>query len=408
LNDQVRDTVLHYLADCSLADRQIHNLCNLVQDEGKDVCQVILHVLTHVDYEVDAAENCWLEILSHHKELSRLVGRPVSLQTAICDYFCYVRKTLKAPKIVDIEAFEETLQDLSNDYLTGLSNRKEFDAHLQQEFAKAERRGRPLTLLIFDLDDFKKINDNFGHQTGDLVLKNISAIIAHEKRLEDTAARYGGEEFALILPDTNKLEALVLAERIRVQVESAVIALGNENINITISGGIASFPIDTVEKETLVSYADHALYTAKRIGKNMVSLYQAEKRRYLRLDLHRDFKVNLSPDQNNGEDNLVNLRSKNICLGGILFESKTLFQLGSLLEIVLELEDSTAPLVIRSEVARVEKTGPTSYDIGVSFLAMEGNCLHFLSRYICRHLEQLGQLCSSTRHVLDRTATYAA
>ena len=408
MNDQVRDTVLHYLADCSLAERQIQNLCTLVQDEGKDVCQVILHVLTHVEYDVEEAENFWRQILAHHHDLTESVGRPVSLQTAICDYFCFVQKSMKAPKIVDIEAFEETLQDLSNDYLTGLSNRKEFDCHLEQEFAKAERRGRPLTLLILDLDDFKKINDTFGHQTGDQVLKKISAIIAQEKRVEDTAARYGGEEFALILPDTTKIEALVLAERIRSQIAKAIVTCDQKEIEVTISGGIAAFPVDTVEKEDLVSYADHALYTAKKTGKNIVSIYQAEKRRYLRLDLHKNFKVKLTTDQDNGRNDLVDLQSKNICLGGILFESKTRFELGSRLEIVLELENSTQSLVVTSEVVRVEKLTKNQYDLGVSFLAMEGNCLHFLSRYICRNLEELGQLCIPTQHVLERTVNYAA
>ena len=271
--DQVRHTVLGCLQDCSFPDRQIATFNELIAQEGKQTCKVILQVLSHLDLDLEEAEKCWQEIVQHHRELSDLVGRPLGLQATMCDYFCSVRKDFKHPKIIEAQLFEEALQDLSHDYLTGLSNRKEFENHLQQEFSKAERRGRPLSLLFLDLDDFKRINDTFGHQAGDLVLKRVSSIFETLKRVEDTATRYGGEEFAIILPDTDKYQAMILAERIRTQVEKARISFAENEIQITISAGIATYPQDAVGKTALVISADHALYSAKRNGKNLVFLY---------------------------------------------------------------------------------------------------------------------------------------
>ncbi|MBU4034061.1 MAG: GGDEF domain-containing protein [Proteobacteria bacterium] len=404
--DQQRHSVLSCLQDCSIPDRQIATLNELIAQEGKQTCQSILNVLAHLDLDIEAAENCWHDVVRHHGELSDLVGRPLSLQTAMCDYFCSVRKHITHPKIIDLQLFEEALQDLSCDYLTGLSNRKEFETHLQQEFAKAERRGRPLSLLFLDLDDFKRVNDTFGHQAGDLVLKRTSSIIEALKRVEDTAARYGGEEIAIILPDTDKYQAKVLAERIREQIEKARISYAEDEIRITISAGIASYPQDAVGKTALVSSADHALYSAKRNGKNIVSLYQPEKRRYLRIDFTQQLEVKFANGKKGNIRQTFTPKGKNLCVGGILFESNKDIEIDTCLEIKIDLGTGT-PLPLHGKVARVEKMKGGKYDIGVFFQGTGGNAMHTLSKYICQHFEWLGQVCLPTQRVFERTGYYS-
>lgn len=161
--------------------------------------------------------------------------------------------------------YERTVVLSNSDSLTGLWHHGYFQYLLGEEIKKAAREKQSFTMLMIDIDNFKHFNDINGHQSGDAILRRISAIFNDVSRKIDIIARYGGEEFAIILPYTKKEEALVLAERLRKSVEE------NQEIkNITISIGAASFPEDGQDKETLISKADRALYEAKRTGKNKV------------------------------------------------------------------------------------------------------------------------------------------
>lgn len=161
--------------------------------------------------------------------------------------------------------YEKTLVLSNSDSLTGLWHHGHFQYLLKEEIKKNSSEKQNFTLLMIDLDDFKKFNDAYGHQAGDAILKNISNIFREVSRKIDIVARYGGEEFAIILPNTKKDEALVLAERLR-----KYVAENQLSKNITISVGVATFPEDGEEKEYLISKADRALYEAKRTGKNKV------------------------------------------------------------------------------------------------------------------------------------------
>ncbi|MBU4589579.1 MAG: sensor domain-containing diguanylate cyclase [Candidatus Omnitrophica bacterium] len=161
--------------------------------------------------------------------------------------------------------YERTLVLSNSDSLTGLWHHGYFQYLLGQEIEYASLRKQSFSILMIDIDDFKKFNDTNGHQAGDAMLRSISSILKKISKRIDIVARYGGEEFVILLPATKKQEAIVLAERLRKSVEE------NKNLNgITISLGVASFPEDSEEKETLISHADKALYKAKRTGKNKV------------------------------------------------------------------------------------------------------------------------------------------
>ena len=152
------------------------------------------------------------------------------------------------------------------DGLTGLANRRTFEATLERELSRAARSGEPVTLVMVDVDHFKKLNDTFGHQAGDEVLGLVSGVLAKACRDFDTAARYGGEEFAVILPACSSAESLVVAERLR---ES--IAAIDTVTEVTASAGVATFPAHASDPEGLINAADEALYESKRAGRNRVT-----------------------------------------------------------------------------------------------------------------------------------------
>ncbi|MBD3789507.1 MAG: GGDEF domain-containing protein [Campylobacterales bacterium] len=156
-----------------------------------------------------------------------------------------------------------------HDALTGLYNRGHFDQKLQEELNRTLRYGRSLSLLMLDIDFFKKVNDTYGHQAGDEVLKNIAHIILSSIRNSDYAARYGGEEFAIILPETDPTEAVQLAERIRTAIEQNKFKTSENDIPITISIGVGTSKKETTP-ELLIEAADSALYQAKENGRNQV------------------------------------------------------------------------------------------------------------------------------------------
>ena len=160
----------------------------------------------------------------------------------------------------------------TTDGLTKLFVPRYFQLLLDQEINRSRRHNQPFSLIMMDIDNFKTFNDTYGHQLGDEVLKNVARTIKKISRAVDVPARYGGEEFILILPETDTIGALVAAEKIRRSVEELEISYDIENLHLTISLGIATFPTQADNKESLIKSADRALYTAKRAGKNRVSL----------------------------------------------------------------------------------------------------------------------------------------
>ena len=168
--------------------------------------------------------------------------------------------------IENSKTYEDTLMLAHTDTLTSLWNYGYFQYKLDEEFMKARSTNRKISVLMVDIDNFKKFNDTFGHQAGDEALKSIAANIQRSARKIDIACRYGGEEFSFILPDTSKEEALTIAERMRITISDNKIM----DYAFTISIGISSFPQDAQNKEELIRKADWALYKGKNEGKNKV------------------------------------------------------------------------------------------------------------------------------------------
>lgn len=162
----------------------------------------------------------------------------------------------------------------TTDGLTGLNNHRTFQERLEVEIARAKRFNHRLSLLIIDIDYFKKFNDNFGHRVGDEVLRRVACLLAESTRNIDFAARYGGEEFVLILPETAIEGAVLTAERIREVIARRKMNVNGKDLSVTVSIGVASFPEDADYREMLIERADNALYSAKKSGRNKVVAFK--------------------------------------------------------------------------------------------------------------------------------------
>ena len=170
------------------------------------------------------------------------------------------------------EQYQEQIYETSlRDGLTRAFNRKYFDERLDGEFAFALRHNAPLSLLMFDVDHFKSVNDSWGHPAGDTVLVELTAHVLNVIRTEDVLARYGGEEFAVLSRGIRLVEAVAFGERLRSAIERHHFTVGTQRVPVTVSIGIAALPSVTIgQPDALVRAADEALYRAKAAGRNRV------------------------------------------------------------------------------------------------------------------------------------------
>ena len=176
-----------------------------------------------------------------------------------------------------IELLEANKRLALHDGLTNLLNRRAFDEALERAVSQAERAGQPLSLLMLDLDHFKKLNDTYGHAVGDIALQAAATEIRLQVRGGDLAARYGGEEFAVILPDTDGPAAFRMAERLRKALSNRVIKISDQQIRVTASCGVSATDLGYSTPEALIHSADEALYASKETGRDRTSLAGAPR-----------------------------------------------------------------------------------------------------------------------------------
>jgi len=223
-------------------------------------------------------EILWIPLLSEERLVGCLAvdeprnGQSASLET-IRALEIFANQAVAA--IESARSYSDAREQSIRDGLTGAHNHRHFQESLQKELGRAERQGRPLTVLMLDIDNFKSVNDRYGHPIGDAILQRIVGEIRSEVRGDmDLVARYGGEEFAVILPETATDGAAEVAERVRRRVDERLFRPPetDEVVRVTVSIGLATYPTDASDKKGLIEKADAALYRAKRAGKNAVAL----------------------------------------------------------------------------------------------------------------------------------------
>jgi diguanylate cyclase (GGDEF)-like protein len=283
----------------------------------------------------------------------------VGLRVALLDYFVNVNRELRNPKVIEIAIYERTERSALTDGLTGLYNHAYFLQALRREVQRARRHRSRISVVLLDLDDFKKVNDSRGHVEGDKVLMKAASLVRGCVREIDVASRYGGEEFAVVLTETDRVGAHLVAERIRRRIDEHF-RRGRASPPVTISGGIATWPDDAAGADELLRRADEGLYRAKAAGKNCIALAAGERRRHPRLPAR--YPMTLS-----GPVQATAARSKNVSEGGLLVNLKEPVPLGS--KVTLVIRSPQGPVVgFRGEVVRVEAVRG-GYDLGVRFMA---------------------------------------
>lgn len=177
----------------------------------------------------------------------------------------------------NVEKFELLNSKSYVDELTHLFNRRYYNEHFAIEFKRAQRYQHELSLMFIDIDNFKEINDTYGHSVGDVVLQNVSNYIEKHTRGSDICIRYGGDEFLILLPETNRKAAYEVGSKLKKVVEEMPISINGklDDLVVGLSIGIASYPEDTIEPKMLIELADRALYEAKKSGKDQIILANA-------------------------------------------------------------------------------------------------------------------------------------
>jgi diguanylate cyclase (GGDEF)-like protein len=319
----------------------------------------LLYILTHLSFSEAEARRHWKKVMAHRDALRSSLARDVGLRVALLDYFVNVNRELRNPKVIEISIYERTERSALTDGLTGLYNHAYFLQALRREVQRARRHRTRLSVVLLDLDDFKKVNDSRGHVEGDKVLMKAAALVRESVREIDVAARYGGEEFAVILTETDRVGAHLVAERVRRRIDEHF-KRARASPPVTISGGVATWPDDAAGAEELLRRADEGLYRAKAAGKNCIALAAGERRRHPRLPARYPMTLR-------GQGRATSAQSKNVSEGGLLVNLREPVPLGSKVTLVIRPLGGQV-IGFRGEVVRVEAV-KGGYDLGVRFLA---------------------------------------
>ncbi len=235
------------------------------EDSTKDIPVIMLTSKAEAADKVRGLKMGALDYVTKPFDEGELVAR-VNIQLRLKDLY------------EELQEKNRQLQEMANrDGLTGLYNHRYFHEQLSNDFLRARRYHESLSCVLLDIDYFKKFNDTYGHQTGDVILSTLGRLIQDSIRDSDLAARYGGEEFALILYYTDGPAAFYLAERLRRRVEDHEFREKTKTLRITISAGISTFPQEEIQDSNeLIEGADKALYLAKEKGRNRVETHGIE------------------------------------------------------------------------------------------------------------------------------------
>jgi two-component system cell cycle response regulator len=261
------DLVSAYAGDRAMTEIEADRIRDLKDRRGNGFFSDLLYIISHHYFAPEIAQDIWNKVILHKLTMSEKLGRSVRITVATLDYLSNIMGEMKSLTLMS-EAYVAEIVNLSmRDGMTGLFNHSTCYELLELELRNHRRYGVGVALIIIDIDDFKSVNDQWGHQEGDRILLALATTLKKETRDSDICCRFGGEEFAVILPFTaDPGEAFKIAERIRVGT-GTIMSNGQK---IAISAGVALCDETAQTSRALVEKADRALYQAKQSGKNKV------------------------------------------------------------------------------------------------------------------------------------------
>lgn len=322
----------------------------------------LLELFIKISFGKDEANGHWENILNNLEFIKKHLNREIGLRVAIVDYFINHTEIMREPIVVEMRLFKENEKLALVDSLTGLFNKRFYDITIKKEYKKALRFNQIFSLVLLDLDDFKKINDTRGHLFGDEVLANFGNFLSTSSREEDIICRFGGEEFIMILPETTGDGALVYAERIRRKLKQDTFFNKHK---ITFSGGISTFPYNGRDLKELFKSVDKSLYAAKYAGKDCIIKLTGDKRRYKRFNKSWKIQYQCLRDSFN-KPQIEEVISQDISIGGLRFESSQYLKIDSPILLKLDNIDNDA-LVILGKVVWVKKINDKLFSYGIKF-----------------------------------------
>lgn len=261
------ELVSAYAGDRDMSDAEKARIGEQIEERGGMFFSDLFYAISHHYFAPEVARTLWVEVLRHKHLMSEALGRNVRITVATLDYLSNITTEITSPTLIS-EAYAVEIASLTmRDGMTGLYNHTSCYELLELEFRSHRRYGYSVSLILLDIDDFKLVNDRYGHQEGDRVLIALAKTMLEQVRDSDICCRFGGEEFLTILPFTSSVaETCVIAERIR---EKAMMITCGE-LKITVSAGVAVCNEETRTPQDLIERADRALYMAKKKGKNCV------------------------------------------------------------------------------------------------------------------------------------------
>ena len=360
--------------DAHNEERILRRLEQIRTQSGIQVYAALLLILTGLAFEESEARRHWEEILKHRRALGQSLGRDVGLRVAVLDYFVNVNRQLTSPRLIDLSLADRPDPSSPIDARTGLWNGRQFLSALQKEIRRAKRYRLDLTVLYLDIDDFREINERHGELVGDVLLREVAILIKNKIRDIDMAARLAGEEFALILPETERMGAFLVAERVRKEMERHFLRrdIDGRPIAMTVTIGMAKYPEDAAIADRLVRRAEEAMHQAKARGGNAVGVYYRERRNYIRFDVSRQqVRIRVTPADPSAQAPQEDRHEPlNISRSGLLFESDTPYAIGDEVIIVCQDGRDQARVTLRARIVRIEEIEgqPRRYEVGAVFL----------------------------------------
>lgn len=318
-----------------------------------EVYRNYFYLLTHLEFEEADAVRHWDEFKRYHAKFEQDLGYSIDTRITTLSYFINENRQLRNPKIIEMKVFQSTQDMVILDELTSLYNYRHFRERIKAEMAAAQSREEMLSLVIIDIDDFKHINDDYGHLAGDGILRQISTLVKSGFSDRGEAFRYGGEEFAVIVPGADKQEVYEISKTLCEKIASHPFI--NENsaarheMSVTASLGIAVYPHDCETSDALIGNADKALYTAKGNGKNIVSLYSDNQRRAKRPS------ISVAGQLARFSARRVCMRTLNVSKGGIRFFCEQELAEDSVVELELDLAKGSDAVTV---LCRIIKRSP--------------------------------------------------
>ncbi len=249
--------------DCKLDGKEKKRHARIRKERGKNFFVDLLFILSHKSYPIQYAEHLWNDVFQHKKKLTEILGRNPGICVAAHDFFLNILGELEYPTLIEEATMAKVTTIAIKDGLSGLYDHATFQSKLIEEISRCKRYAKNVSLIMLDIDHFKRYNDTYGHQYGDKIISRIAQLLVNDCRNIDIPCRYGGEEFAVILPETSGEDAFMFAERLRLHIEKKL-----QKEKITVSLGVASFPEDAATKQNLITASDKALFRAKEAGRN--------------------------------------------------------------------------------------------------------------------------------------------